>query len=61
MVVAYDAAGLLAAARAAGVPAAAIGSTRDGGELQFGDEAAISVEELRAVVEATIPNLMQGG
>ena len=61
VVVTDDAAGLLAAARDAGVPAAAIGSTRDGGELQFGDEAAISVEELRAVVEATIPNLMQGG
>ena len=56
-----DAAALLAAARDADVPAAAIGSTRDGGELQFGDETAISVQDLHALVEATIPNLMQGG
>ena len=56
-----DATALLAAAQDAGVPAAAIGSTLDGGELQFGDEAAISVEELHALTETTIPNLMQGG
>ena len=56
-----DAAVLLAAAQAAGVPAAAIGSTRDGGELQFGGETAISVEELHKLAEAPIPTLMQGG
>ncbi|MEC7211780.1 MAG: AIR synthase related protein, partial [Pseudomonadota bacterium] len=56
-----DADGFLAAARAAGVPAAAIGSTRDDGQLQFGDETAISVEDLAALAEATIPALMQGG
>ena len=52
---------LLTAAAAAGVPAAAIGCTRDDGELQFGDESAISVEDLSNMVEATIPALMQGG
>ena len=52
---------LLAAAGAAAVPAAAIGSTRDGGQLQFGDEGAISVTELTDLVEATIPRLMQAG
>ena len=56
-----DADGLLAAAMAAGVPAAAIGSTGDGDQLQFGDETAISVEDLAARAEATIPALMQGG
>ncbi|MEL0303269.1 MAG: phosphoribosylformylglycinamidine synthase subunit PurL [Rhodobiaceae bacterium] len=56
-----DAGALLAAAKAAGVPAAAIGSTRDGGELQFGDEDAISLEDLSNLVEATIPALMSGG
>ena len=56
-----DAGGLLAAANAAGVPAAAIGSTRDAGELQFGDEDAISLEDLSNLVEATIPALMSGG
>jgi phosphoribosylformylglycinamidine synthase II len=52
---------LLTAATGAGVPAAAIGSTRDGGELQFGDEGAISVEDLSNLVEATIPEMMQNG
>ncbi|MGC6453379.1 MAG: AIR synthase related protein, partial [Candidatus Puniceispirillaceae bacterium] len=61
IVVTDDAAALLAAASDAGVPAAAIGSTCDGGELQFGDEAAISVDDLHALVEAPIPKLMQGG
>jgi len=61
VVVTDDADALLAAASEAAVPAAAIGSTRDGGELQFGDEAAISVEDLHALVEGTIPKLMQGG
>jgi len=56
-----DAGALLAAAKAAGVPAAAIGSTGDGGELQFGDEDAISLEDLSNLVEATIPALMSGG
>jgi len=56
-----DAGALLAAAKAAGVPSAAIGSTRDGGELQFGDEDAISLEDLSNLVEATIPALMSGG
>ncbi len=56
-----DAGTLLAAATAVGVPAAAIGSTRDGGELQFGDEDAISLEDLSNLVEATIPALMSGG
>ena len=61
VVAADDADALLAAAQAAGVPAATIGSARAGGELQFGDEAAISVEELHSLAEATIPTLMQGG
>ncbi|MEC8269198.1 MAG: phosphoribosylformylglycinamidine synthase subunit PurL [Pseudomonadota bacterium] len=52
---------LLAAAHDAGVPAAAIGSTRTEAELQFGNENAISVEEISKMVEATIPTLMQGG
>ncbi|MGB2160301.1 MAG: hypothetical protein ACPH8C_08295, partial [Candidatus Puniceispirillaceae bacterium] len=52
---------LMAAAVAAGVAAAAIGSTRDGAELQFGEEGAISVEDLNNLVEATIPDLMKGG
>ena len=56
-----DAGALLAEAKAAGVPAAAIGSTRDAGELQFGDENAISLEDLSNLVEATIPALMSGG
>ena len=56
-----DAPALLAAADLAGVPAATIGSTRDGGELQFGDEGAISVGDLSNLVEATIPALMSGG
>ena len=56
-----DAPALLAAADLAGVPAATIGSTRNGGELQFGDEGAISVGDLSNLVEATIPALMSGG
>ena len=52
---------LLAAAEDVGVPAAAIGSTRSEAELQFGNENAISVERISGLVEATIPNLMQGG
>ncbi len=52
---------LLAAAHDAGVPAAAIGSTRTEAELQFGNENAISVEWISKMVEATIPTLMQGG
>ncbi|MEC7485521.1 MAG: phosphoribosylformylglycinamidine synthase subunit PurL [Pseudomonadota bacterium] len=52
---------LLAAAHDAGVPAAAIGSTRTEAELQFGNENAISVEGISKMVEATIPTLMQGG
>ncbi len=52
---------LLAAAHDAGVPAAAIGSTRTEAELQFGNDNAISVEGISKMVEATIPTLMQGG
>ncbi|MEE3025152.1 MAG: phosphoribosylformylglycinamidine synthase subunit PurL [Pseudomonadota bacterium] len=52
---------LLAAAHDAGVPAAAIGSTRTEAELQFGNENAISVEGISKMVEATIPTLMRGG
>ena len=52
---------LLAAAHDAGVPAAAIGSTRTEPELQFGNENAISVERISQMVETTIPTLMQGG
>ncbi len=52
---------LLAAAHDAGVPAAAIGSTRTEAELQFGNENAISVEGISKMVEVTIPTLMQGG
>ena len=61
LVATADAPALLAAADTAGVPTAAIGSTRDGGELQFGDEGAISVQDLSNLVEATIPALMSGG
>jgi len=56
-----DAQTLLAAAQDAGVAAAAIGITRDDDELKFGDESAISVKAVRHMVEATIPDLMQGG
>ena len=52
---------LLAAADDAGVPAAAIGSTRAEAELQFGNENAISVDMISDMVETTIPRLMQGG
>ena len=52
---------LLAAADEAGVPAAAIGSTRAEAELQFGNENAISVDRISDLVETTIPRLMQGG
>ena len=52
---------LLSAAHDAGVPAAAIGSTRTEPELQFGNENAISVERISQMVETTIPTLMQGG
>ena len=52
---------LLAAADEAGVPAAAIGSTRVEAELQFGNENAISVQRISQMVETTIPTLMQGG
>ena len=52
---------LLAAAHDAGVPAAAIGSTRTEAELQFGNENAISVDGISKMVEATIPTLMQVG
>ena len=52
---------LLAAADDAGVPAAAIGSTRAEAELQFGNENAISVDRISGMVETTIPRLMQGG
>ena len=52
---------LLTAAQEAGVPAAAIGSTRTEAELQFGNEDAISVEEISQMVETTIPTLMKGG
>ena len=52
---------LLAAADEAGVPAAAIGSTRAEAELQFGNENAISVDMISDMVETTIPRLMQGG
>ena len=61
VVAADDADALLAAAQAAGVPAATIGSTRAGGQLQFGGETAISVDALHSLAEATIPTLMQGG
>ena len=56
-----DADTLLKAAAGAGVPAAAIGSTQSGGELKFGDEAAISVKRLHTLVEGTIPALMGNG
>ena len=56
-----DASALLAAASEAGVPAAAIGRIQSGGELKFGDQAAISVEELHTLVENTIPTLMSNG
>ena len=52
---------LLTAAQEAGVLAAAIGSTRTEAELQFGNEDAISVEEISQMVETTIPSLMKGG
>ena len=52
---------LLAAADEAGVPAAAIGSTKAEAELQFGNENAISVDRISDMVETTVPRLMQGG
>ncbi len=54
-----DAAGLLDAARAAGVPAALIG--RSGGAyLELDQHGPISVAELTALNEATLPAMMQG-
>jgi phosphoribosylformylglycinamidine synthase len=53
-----DAAPLLAAAAAAGVPAALLGRS-GGGDLVIGSGSAISVERLRAAHEATLPALME--
>jgi phosphoribosylformylglycinamidine synthase len=53
-----DAAPVLAAAAAAGVPAARLGRS-GGGDLVIGPGSAISVERLRAAHEATLPALME--
>jgi phosphoribosylformylglycinamidine synthase len=53
-----DAAPLLAAAEAAGVPAMRLGRT-GGGDLVLAGLSAISVEALRAVHESTLPALMK--
>jgi phosphoribosylformylglycinamidine synthase subunit PurL len=55
-----DAAALLAAAAAAGVPARRLGRA-GGGDLALPGGEAISVTELRAAHEATLPALMQDG
>ncbi len=55
-----DAAPVLAAAAAAGVPAMRIGRT-GGGDLVLADGSAISVAGLRAIHESTLPALMEGG
>jgi phosphoribosylformylglycinamidine synthase len=53
-----DAAPVLQAAAAAGVPAARIGRT-GGGDLVLADGSSISVAGLRAVNESTLPALME--
>jgi phosphoribosylformylglycinamidine synthase len=55
-----DAASVLAAAAAAGVPAMRLGRT-GGGDLVLADGSAISVAGLRAIHESTLPALMGGG
>jgi phosphoribosylformylglycinamidine synthase len=54
-----DAAPILAAAAAAGVPARRLGRS-GGGDLVLGPGSAISVARLRAAHEATLPALMEG-
>ncbi|SFK30932.1 phosphoribosylformylglycinamidine synthase subunit PurL [Falsiroseomonas stagni] len=54
-----DGAGLVAAASAAGVPAAVIGRS-GGGDLVLAGGSSISVATLRAAHEATLPALMEG-
>ncbi|WP_135466552.1 phosphoribosylformylglycinamidine synthase subunit PurL [Crenalkalicoccus roseus] len=56
-----EAAPLLAAARAAGVPAARLGRSTAEGALVLPDGRSISVASLRAAHEATLPALMEGG
>jgi phosphoribosylformylglycinamidine synthase len=53
-----DAAPVLAAATAAGVPAARIGRS-GGGDLVLAAASAISVARLRAVHESTLPALLE--
>ncbi|MCZ8148705.1 MAG: phosphoribosylformylglycinamidine synthase subunit PurL, partial [Roseomonas sp.] len=55
-----DAAPVLAAAAAAGVPATRLGRT-GGGDLVLAGGSAISVAGLRAIHESTLPALMEGG
>ncbi|NGM22247.1 phosphoribosylformylglycinamidine synthase subunit PurL [Roseomonas stagni] len=54
-----DGAALVAAAQAAGVPAAIIGRS-GGGDLVLADGSSISVASLRMAHEATLPALMEG-
>ncbi|WP_431283783.1 phosphoribosylformylglycinamidine synthase subunit PurL [Humitalea sp. 24SJ18S-53] len=55
-----DAAPVLAAARAAGIPAQLIGTASAVGDLVLADGASISVATLTAANEATLPALMKG-
>ena len=54
-----DSASLMAAAKAAGVPAQKIGTTNTSGELKFGTDDAISQEELEKIFESVIPDMMR--
>ena len=54
-----DAAAFLAAAKAAGVPARKLGES-GGGDLVLGGKGTISVSNLVAANEATLPRLMEG-
>jgi phosphoribosylformylglycinamidine synthase len=54
-----DAAPVLDAAAAAGVPAMRLGRT-GGGDLVLADGSAISVAGLRSIHESTLPALMEG-
>ena len=59
MLAVTDGAALVAAASAAGVPAAVIGRS-GGGDLVLAGGSSISVATLRAAHEATLPALMEG-
>jgi phosphoribosylformylglycinamidine synthase subunit PurL len=58
VITAPEADAVLAAARAAGVPAAVIGKTQDGGDLTLDGRVLISVEGLRTAHEGWLPEYM---